>query len=152
MSAIQIPQVIVDLPSFKVDYNTVRGYAPLVRHRRRHMNIAQSIPAPRVLATEDLFAKHEGCYHHGTRWEKWKGIGEGLNTVEQAMNEVLKNEKYVGFSYNEKVGSVYPLKREDWNGIDDESIGCERRPVPRGLPNKTGKSDKWKWHSIYIKK
>lgn len=151
MSAIQIPQVIVDLPSFKVDYNTVRGSAPLVRHRRRHANIAPSIPAPRVLVAEDLFTKHERCYHHNPRrGSHWKGRGEGRNIVEQAMNEVLKNDKYVGFSHNTKEDSVYLIKSRDWDGIDSGSIGCERRPVPQGLTQKT--SQKWKWHSLYIKK
>jgi hypothetical protein len=150
MSAIQIPQVIVDLPSFKVDYNTVRGYAPLVRHRRRHANIAPSIPAPRVLATEDLLTKHERCYHYASHGRIWKGRGEGRNIVEQAMNEVLKNDKYFGFSHNTKKDSVYLIKSRDWDGIDSGSIGCERRPVPQGLTHKT--SHKWKWHSLYIKK
>lgn len=150
MSAIQIPQVIVDLPPFKVDYNTVRGSAPLVRHRRRHTNTALSIPVPRVLATEDRFTKHEKCYHHGPRGSKWKGSGEGRNIVEQAMNEVLKNDKYIGFSHNTQEDSVYLIKSRDWEGIDSGSIGCKRRPVPQGLPQKT--SQKWKWHSLYIKK
>jgi hypothetical protein len=151
MSAIQIPQVIVDPPAHAREGATrVRGYAPLVRHRRRHMNIAPSIPAPRVLADEDLFTKHERCYHHGRRGSQWKGRVEEGNIVEQAMNEVLKNDKYIGFSHNTKEDSVYLIKSRVWDGIDSESIGCERRPVPQGLTQKT--SQKWKWHSLYIKK
>ncbi len=97
------------------------------------------------------FTKYARCYHHGTRWDKWKGSGEGRNIVEQAMVEILKNDTYIGFSHNEKENSVYLIRESDWNGIGDESIGCEERPVPRGLSNKSGKSDKWKWHSLYIK-
>ena len=151
MVSVPPPQVIVDLPSFKVDYNTAIGYAPLVRHRGRHANIAPSIPAPRVLVAEDLFTKHERCYHQQptTRFSLERG-GEGRNIVELAMNEVLKNDKYVGFSHNTKEDSVYLIKSRDWDGIDSGSIGCERRPVPQGLTQKT--SQKWKWHSLDIKK
>lgn len=149
MVSVPPPQVIVEQP-YKVDYNTIRCYEPLVRHRRRHMDIARSIPAPRVLTTEDQFTKHARCYHHGRRGRKWKGSDEGRNIVEQAMIEILKNDTYIGFSHNEKENSVYLLRREHWRGIDDGYIGCERRPVPQGLPQK--KSDKWTWHSLYIKK
>lgn len=99
---------------------------------------------------EDHFTKHAKCYHHGKHGRTWKGGIEGRNIVEQAMIEILKNDTYIGFSHNEKENSVYLLRREHWRGIDDGSIGCERRPVPQGLPQK--KSDKWTWHSLYIKK
>lgn len=98
------------------------------------------------------FTKYARCYHHGPYGGKWKGGGEGRNIVEQAMAEILKNDTYIGFSHNEDRNSVYLLKKTDWKGIDDESIGCKRRPVPRGLNNKSGKSDKWEHHSLYIKK
>jgi len=65
------------------------------------------------------------------------------------MIEILKNDTYIGFSHNESENSVYLLRRGVWNGIEGESIGCESRPVPQGLPQKT--SSKWKWHSLYIK-
>jgi len=102
------------------------------------------------LPAEDLFAKHERCYHYASHGRIWKGRVEEGNIVEQAMIEVLKNDTYIGFSYNEKVGSVYLIKSRDWDGIDGGSIGCERRPVPQGLTQKT--SQKWEWHSLYIKK
>jgi hypothetical protein len=106
------------------------------------------IPAPRVLATEDLFTKHERCYHCGPRWEKWKGGDEGRNVVEQAMDEILKTDKYIGFSHNEKkLGLSNKGERLEW--IDDESIRCESRPVPKGLTHKN--SFRWQWHSLYIK-
>ena len=150
MYAFQIPQVIADPPSFKVDYNTVRGYAPLLRHRRRHANIAPSIPAQMVLATEDRFTKHERCYHQKPGVAAYDGGGEGRNIVEQAMNEVLKDDTYIGFSHNTHTRSVYLIRCGDWKGIEDKSIGCEANPVPQGLA--VVKSDKWKWHSLYIKK
>jgi len=145
----------VTVEELQNDYGFKRGHLRMIgewlaREKKTESKVLVEDGVQEI--NEDHFTKYARCYHHGTRWEKWKGIGEGLNNVEQAMIEVLKNDTYIGFSYNEKVGSVYPLKRADWNGIDDESIGCERRPVPGGLPNKTGKSDKWKWHSLYIKK
>lgn len=149
MVSVPPPQVIVEQP-YKVDFNLIRGHAPLVRHRSRQMIPESWIPAPRVLTTEDLFTKHVRCYHHGRREKKWKGSDEGRNIVEQAMDEILKNDKYVGFSHNEKENSVYLIRGRDWDGIDGGSIGCERRPVPQGLPQK--KSLKWTWHSLYIKK
>jgi len=83
---------------------------------------------------------------------KWKGIGEGINIVEQAMIEVLKNDTYIGFTYNEKMRSVYLLKNSSWKGIGDESIGCESNPIPEGLKKmKMKTSKKWEWHSLYIK-
>jgi len=151
MVSVPPPQVIVEQP-YKVDFNLIRGYAPLVRHRSRQMIPESGIPAPRVLTTEDLFTKHERCYHHSS-WggsSKWKATGVGRNIVEEAMIEVLKNDKYVGFSHNTIEDSVYLIKSRDWGGIDSGSIGCERRPVPQGLPQK--KSLKWQWHSLYIKK
>ena len=149
MVSVPPPQVIVEQP-YMVDFNLIRGHAPLVRHRSRQIIPESGIPAPRVLATEDLFTKHERCYHCGPRWEKWKGSDEGRNVVEQAMDEILKTDKYIGFSHNEKKNSVYLIRGRDWNGIDDESIRCESRPVPQGLTHKN--SFRWKWHSLYIKK
>ena len=149
MVSVPPPQVIVEQP-YKVDFNLIRGQAPLVRHRSRKMTPESRIPVPRVLTTEDQFTKYARCYHHGPYGKKWKGSGEGRNIVKQAMDEILKNGTYIGFSHNEKENSVYLIRGGDWNGIDDVSIGCERRPVPQGLPQK--KSLKWTWHSLYIKK
>jgi hypothetical protein len=153
MVSVPPPQVIVEYPS-KVDFNLIRGHAPLIRHRSRQMIPESGIPAPRVLTTEDQFTKYARCYHHSS-WggsSKWKGTGEGLNIVEQAMIEVLKNDTYIGFTHNEKMSSVYLLKNSSWKGIDDESIGCERNPIPEGLKKmKTKTSKKWEWHSLYIK-
>ena len=150
MVSIPPPQVVVEQP-FKMDFNHIKGHAPLVKHRPRHTT-EEKIPAPRVLTTEDQFTKYARCYHHGLgpRGRKWKGGGEVRNIIEQAMDEVLKNETYIGFSYNEKKKSIYLIRTDDWKGIEDESIGCESRPVPEGLTQKT--SLKWSWHSLYIKK
>ena len=149
MVSVPPPQVIVEQP-YKVDINLIRGHAPLVRHRSRQMIPESGIPLPRVLTTEDLFTKHERCYHYASHGRIWKGSGEGRNIVEQAMDEILKNDTYIGFSHNEKQNTVYLTKRSEWNGIDDESIRCESRPVPKGLTHKN--SFRWKWHSLYIKK
>ena len=155
MSATQTPQVMDDSP-FKMDFNVVRGHAPLIRHRTRHTrhtlptNIGLSIPAPMVLAPEDLFTKHERCYHLKPGVAAYDGGGEGRNIVEQAMNEVLNNDTYIGFSHNTHTRSVYLIMCGDWKGIEDKSIGCEANPVPQGLA-KTKTSARWKWHSLYIK-
>lgn len=146
MVSVPPPQVIVEQP-YKVDFNLIRGHAPLVRHRSRQMIPESGIPLPRVLTTEDQFTKYARCYHRG---HIWKGSGEGRNIVEQAMDEILKNDTYIGFSHNEKQNTVYLTKRSEWNGIDDESIRCESRPVPKGLKQKN--SFRWQWHSLYIKK
>ena len=142
------PQVIVE-QSFNVDYNHIKGHAPLVKHRPRYTISEGEIPEPRVLTTEDHFTKYARSYHHGPRGRKWKGDCGGRNIVEQAMIEIVKNDTYIGFSHNESENSVYLLRRGVWNGIEGESIGCESRPVPQGLPQKT--SSKWRWHSLYIK-
>ena len=143
MSSITPPQVIVD-------YNHIKGHAPLVKHRPRYTISEGEIPVPRVLTTEDHFTKHARCYHHGPGGGPLKGDCEGRNIVEQAMIEVLKNDTYIGFSHNERENSVYLLRLSVWNGIEDESIGCESRPIPKGLKVKSS-SSKWKWHSLYIK-
>ena len=100
--------------------------------------------------TREHFTKHERCYHHGQYGPKWKGTGGDVDIVEEAMNEVLKDNTYIGFTFNEQKKSVYLLKWGDWKGIDDESIGCERRPIPKGL-EKQKTSTKWEHHSLYIK-
>lgn len=138
---------LLTLSEYAAAKQQVLGLEPRARERETE---PENDDEDEVREINENFTKYARCYHHGRRGKKWKGTGEGRKIVEQAMNEVLKNDKYVGFSHNEKENSVYLTKRSDWNGIDDESIGCERRPVPQGLPQK--KSLKWTWHSLYIKK
>ena len=106
-----------------------------------------------VSETEDCFTKREECYHHG-QWGKWKGGGEGRTNeelVKLAKKEVLNNDTYIGFSHNTKTNSVYLIiKRKGGEGIKYENIRCERRPVPQALAATTT-SQRWKWHSLYIK-
>jgi len=145
----------VTLEELQNDYGFKRGHLRMINEwltRERETEPENDDEDGAQEINEDHFTKHAKCYHYAPHGRTWKGGGEGRNIVEQAMIEILKNDKYAGFSYNETEKSVYLLNKKDWRGIDDGSIGCERRPVPQGLSNKTGKSDKWTWHSLYIKK
>lgn len=148
----------VTLEELQNDYGFKRGHLRMIgewltREKKTESSVHVEDGVQEI--NEDHFTKYAMCYHHSS-WggcSKLKGIGEGLNIVEQAMIEVLENDTYIGFTHNEKMSSVYLLKNSSWKGIDDESIGCEGNPIPEGLKKmKTKTSKKWKWHSLYIKK
>ena len=138
---------LLTLAEYTAAKQQVLGLEPRARERETE---PENDDEDEVREINENFTKYARCYHCGPRWEKWKGTGEGRKVVEQAMDEILKTDKYIGFSHNEIKNSVYLIRGRDWNGIDDESIRCESRPVPKGLTHKN--SFRWKWHSLYIKK